>query len=202
VKDLKRFNNSKIFASKKKSNSMFSSKIRKFDFPIFSKSMKHETKKDTNFKKYNKSILILFLSILIIFFIYFVYTGISTHKTTLYYLTPEMKIKSEKQIIPKNMNLLQITRFYFDGPINVKNFKKDIFQLIEVDNVYIDNNTFKIVLSMNSSLLFMNYDKTTQNLMAKTTFDSLKNFKDLRKISKIEFFINNNILYLSYPEDK
>ncbi|HQM89081.1 MAG TPA: hypothetical protein PLI56_02990, partial [Exilispira sp.] len=92
--------------------------------------------------------------------------------------------------------------FYFDGPINVKNFKKDIFQLMEVDNVYIDNNTFKIVLSMNSSLLFMNYDKTTQNLMAKATFDSLKNFKDLRKISKIEFFINNNILYLSYPEDK
>lgn len=152
-------------------------------------------------KKYNKiiySFLLIFLSITILLFLF---NSISLNKAKFYYLTSDLTIKSESQILPYKYSEIQLLRHYFSGPINVKKFKKDLFQQIEIKNVYFIDYICKIVLSDESSLIFNNYPENIKEKISEATFLTLKKNRIFKNIKKIEFFIFDKIKTYSYPSD-
>ncbi len=149
-------------------------------------------------KKYNK-IFYYTLLILIIFLLFaFLIKSFGNEKAKFYYLTSDLSINSERQILPSKYDRLELVRFYFSGPIDVKKFKKDYFQLLDIENVYYINNVCKIILSIDSSSIFQGYSEEIKNKISKATILSLKNNRLFKKIKRVEFFIFNKIKIYSF----
>lgn len=149
-------------------------------------------------KRYNNSIKIIFTIILIIFIYGLVSNLFIISRAKFFYLRSDLTIKSEYQIIPNKLNHLQFVRYYFSGPIDVKKFKKDIFQQLEIERVFYINNICKIVLSKNSSLIFLNYKEDIKEKISKATLLTLKSSKLFKNIKTIEFFIFDKIKVYSF----
>lgn len=149
-------------------------------------------------KKYNKFFLCLVFFTFFILIIEILFNFFTNNTERFYYLTSDLSIIGETQLIPKNYNKLQIVRFYFAGPINVKKFKKDIFHQLEIEKVFYINNVCKIILSNDTSLIFKNYPQNIKEKIALATFLSLKNLKDFKNLKSIEFFIFEKIKDYSF----
>ncbi|MFN3411638.1 MAG: hypothetical protein ACK4YF_05730 [Exilispira sp.] len=149
-------------------------------------------------KRYNNSIKIIFIIFLIIFIYVLLSNLFIITRAKFFYLRSDLTIKSEYQIIPDKLNQLQFVRYYFSGPIDVKKFKKDIFQQLEIEKVIYINNICKIVLSKNSSLIFLNYQDDIKEKISKATLLTLKSSKLFKDIKAIEFFIFDKIKVYSF----
>ncbi len=149
-------------------------------------------------KKYNKVIFYSILSLIVLFFliVFIKYIGYNTIK--FYYITSDLSIKSETQILPKKYDGLQLIKHYFSGPINVKKFKKDLFQMLEIENVYYQNKTCKIMLSNESSSIFMQYPDNIKEILSRATLLSIKNSRIFKNVESVEFFIFGKIKSYSF----
>lgn len=144
-------------------------------------------------KKYNRYFFCLLILIFTIFIIEILLSSFTNKTKKFYYLTSDLSIKSEIQIIPKKYDNLQIVRFYFSGPMNVKKFKKDIFNQLEIDKVFYIDKICKIIFTNETSLIFKNYPQNIKEKIALATFLSLKNIKEFKDLKSIEFFIFEKI---------
>ncbi len=150
-------------------------------------------------KRYNKLILSIIFIVLSLFLLSLLFKFLLLNTTTFYYLTSDYDVKSEKQVIPEKISDIQLVRHYFAGPINLKKFKKDIYNRIEIDNVYFLSGICKIILSEESSLIFMAFPDNLKYKFSKATFLSLKKTRQFKDIKTLEFYIYQRIKVYSYP---
>jgi len=149
-------------------------------------------------KRYNKFFYFTLLIIILFLFFAFLAKSFSNEKAKFFYLTSDLSIKSERQILPSKYDRLELVRFYFSGPIDVKKFKKDYFQQLDIDNVYYIDNVCKIILSNDCSSIFQSYSEEIKKRISEATIYSLKNNRLFKKIKRVEFFIYNKIKIYSY----
>ena len=153
-------------------------------------------------KNYNKLLKIFFVLIVFFFLTTLFFNYFGKEKTKFYYLTSYLSIEGETQILPSKYNMLQLVKFYFSGPIDVKKFKKDYFQQIEIDNVYFIDKKIKIILSNDSSSLFLSYQEIIKEKISEATILTLRKNKLFKNANGIEIFIFNRILAYSYEYKK